>query len=77
MAGLVKNIRSLVPNLLELAQDQSNYTIDFDQEADVLYISYGKPSEATDSEMVSEDIVLRKRDNAVIGITVMHASAYR
>ena len=39
------------------------------KEADVLYISFGKPQPADDSEEVN-DVIYRFRENELIGITV-------
>ena len=43
--------------------------IDYDEEADVLYISFGKPQPADDSEEVN-DIIYRFRENELIGLTI-------
>jgi len=43
--------------------------IDYDEGADVLYISFGKPQPADDSEEVN-DVIYRLRENELIGITV-------
>jgi len=43
---------------------------DYDEEADVLYISFGKPREAKDSVEVEEGVIYRIADNEVIGITI-------
>jgi uncharacterized protein YuzE len=46
----------------------------YDAEADVLYINFKKPAEATDSELTDDDLILRYEDDEIIGITVLHAS---
>jgi len=46
----------------------------YDAEADVLYINFKKPSDATDSEMTDDDILLRYEGEEVVGLTVLHAS---
>lgn len=46
----------------------------YDPEADVLYINFMKPSQATDSELTEDDIIIRYEGEEVIGITVLHAS---
>jgi len=46
----------------------------YDAEADVLYINFKKPSHATDSELTDNDIIVRYEGEAVIGLTVLHAS---
>jgi len=43
---------------------------DYDEEADVLYISFGKPREAKDSVEVENGVVYRLTDNEVVGITI-------
>ncbi|MBI5185882.1 MAG: DUF2283 domain-containing protein [Nitrospinae bacterium] len=48
--------------------------IDYDKEADVLYISFKRPQKATDSEMLKNGILLRYKDDELIGMTIMDAS---
>ena len=45
----------------------------YDQEADVLYVNFKKPSVATDSEL-TDDVIVRYQDDEIIGFTVLHAS---
>ncbi len=46
----------------------------YDEEADTLYISFKKPSHATDSEITDDDVIIRYEGDEVIGFTVLHAS---
>lgn len=46
----------------------------YDADADVLYINFKKPAEATDSELTDDDIIVRYENEEVIGLTVLHAS---
>jgi uncharacterized protein YuzE len=46
----------------------------YDAEADVLYINFKKPSEATDSELTDDDVIIRYEGDEVIGLTILHAS---
>jgi uncharacterized protein YuzE len=46
----------------------------YDAEADVLYISFKKPSHATDSEMTDDDVIVRYENDEVVGLTILHAS---
>jgi len=41
---------------------------DYDEEADVLYISFGKPREAQDSVEVEDGVIYTIVDNEVVGI---------
>jgi uncharacterized protein YuzE len=46
----------------------------YDAEADVLYINFKKPSHATDSDLTDNDVIVRYENDAVVGLTVLHAS---
>lgn len=46
----------------------------YDAEADVLYINFKKPAEATDSELTDDDVIVRYENEEMIGLTVLHAS---
>ncbi|RME49894.1 MAG: DUF2283 domain-containing protein [Caldilineae bacterium] len=50
------------------------FWVDYDREADVLYLSFRRPQKATDTELVDEGILLRYRDEELVGITVLDAS---
>lgn len=40
----------------------------------MLYISFKQPSEATDSELTDDDVIVRYEGDEVIGLTILHAS---
>ncbi|KPV64183.1 MAG: hypothetical protein AOA66_0363 [Candidatus Bathyarchaeota archaeon BA2] len=42
----------------------------YDEEADVLYISFGKPREAKDSVEVEDGVIYRIADNEIVSITI-------
>jgi len=44
--------------------------VDYDEEADVLYISFGPPVAASDSRTLENDIIVRYKGERIIGITV-------
>jgi len=44
----------------------------YDDEADVLYINFKKPSYATDSELTEDDIIIRYENDEIIGLTIMN-----
>jgi len=48
--------------------------IDYDKEADVLYISFDRPQKATDSEMLGNGILHRYRGKKLVGLTILEAS---
>ncbi len=49
--------------------------LDYDEEADVLYMSFGEPREAKDSIEVENGIIYRIGDNEVVGITITNFKA--
>ncbi len=44
--------------------------VDYDEEADVLYISFGPPVAASDSKILDNDLVVRYNGERIVGITV-------
>ena len=47
---------------------------DFDEEADVLYVSLERPQRATDTDILEDGIFLRFRGKKVVGITITNVS---
>lgn len=66
-------------NLMPIVKQSPQQTLwlSYDQEADVLYINFKKPSVATDSELTDDDIIIRYEDEEIIGLTVLHAGLRR
>ncbi len=69
----VKNCLLMTPDIMKLSARQ--VWIDYDQEADVLYMSFRKPQRATSTIEMEDDVLIRKDGNNIVGITVMNASA--
>jgi uncharacterized protein YuzE len=61
-----------IPHLIKLPARK--IWVDYDKEADVLYISLQRPQNATDSEMQEDGVLLRYRDKDLVGITIFEAS---
>lgn len=74
--AIISQIQPLLPQIIALSRKKRSMSFDYDEKADVLYISFQKPQQATDTDMVSDDILIRKRNNEVVGITIMHASKF-
>ena len=68
----LERIVALTPELLHLPSGRM--WTSYDSQADVLYISFKKPSHAADSELLDNDVVVRYEQGEVVGITVMNAS---
>ena len=73
MAALaIEEYLRLLPSLKQT--EQGSLWMSYDAEADVLYVSFKKPSEATDSELTDDDVIIRYEGEEVIGCTILHAS---
>jgi uncharacterized protein YuzE len=76
VAKTIAEISEAVPHLIRLPTGRA--WIDYDREADVLYISLSRPQKATDTELLyDEGILLRYRGKELVGITILDASQRR
>jgi uncharacterized protein YuzE len=66
------SVLQAVPMLLNFPKQR--FWVDYDQEADMLYISFQRPQKSTNSIMTEEGLLLRYRDDQLVGITVLDAS---
>jgi len=51
------------------------FLVDYDEQADVLYISFRRPQKATDTEMTEQGILLRYRKDELVGMTILDVLA--
>ena len=52
--------------------------VDYDDEADVLYVSLKRPQKATETvDLEEEGVLLRYRNDELVGITVLDASRHK
>jgi len=68
----LERILTFVPQVLQL--NQKNIWLSYDEEADVLYLNFKKPSHADDSELLDNDVIVRYEGDEVVGMTIMNAS---
>ncbi len=62
-----------IPHLLRFPS--TRMWLDYDREADVLYISLQHPQQATDTESLDDEgVLLHYRGKELVGITVLDAS---
>ncbi len=66
------SILQAVPGIVGMPQRRM--WLDFDSEADVLYIAFERPQHATDSEMRDDGIIIHRRGHHVVGVTILDAS---
>ncbi len=69
---MVRTVTEAVPLLLKFPMER--FRVDYDREADVLYISFRRPQQATDTKVTDEGILLRYDGKELVGITVLEAS---
>lgn len=76
VAKAIDDISGAVPHLIRWPQSKA--WIDYDEEADVLYVSLKRPQKATDTKFLADKgILLRYRDKELVGVTVLDASRPR
>lgn len=77
MAKVNQKINIIFQSIPLIRKYPSNYIwIDYDREADVLYINLEKPQRATDS-ILRDNVLVRKKGGKIIGLTILNASKFR
>ena len=71
-AQLTSSIAQAVPLLIDFPPRR--FWVDYDKEADVLYISLQRPQKATNTKMTDDGILLRYQGEQLVGVTVLDAS---
>ena len=51
-----------------------NIWVDYDKEADVLYLSFRKPQRAKKTLETDHDVLIRTDGDLIVGITILNAS---
>ncbi len=70
---IMNNIWGIIPQFVKIARQM---WIDYDKEADVLYINFEKPQNA-DESLMEGSIIIHKRSGRVVGLTVVNASKFK
>jgi uncharacterized protein YuzE len=70
--SFIKACLTLASDIIKIPLD--HMWIDYDKEADVLYLSFRKPQRATKT-IETDDILIRKDGNKIVGLTILHASS--
>jgi len=70
--AILKESLKLLPFIKKLPS--RHVWFDYDKEADVMYISFEKPGRATDTEVLKNGVLIRRRGKKIIGLTVLNAS---
>lgn len=69
----LNEIIHIIPQLVKMTSKK--LWIDYDTEADVLYINFKRPQQAMDSEMLENGIIIRYKENKIVGLTILDASS--
>lgn len=48
--------------------------LNYDAETDVLYINFNPPQEADDADITDEGVIIRLRNNHIVGLTILNAT---
>ena len=77
-----KEPNSFIGKCVNVASDIINLSakqlwIDYDREADVLYMSFRKPQRASETIELANDMLLRKDGKEIVGLTILNASTRR
>ncbi|OIO01242.1 hypothetical protein AUJ67_04620 [Candidatus Desantisbacteria bacterium CG1_02_49_89] len=71
--NIISEIYEATPHLLKFPE--TRMWIDYDKEADALYISFRRPQKATESVMLKDKgLLMRYKENQLVGITILEAS---
>ena len=66
----VEEIKNILPYFLKYKNLWANY----DKDADTMYLHFKKPNHADYTEMTEDEIIVRYKDNEIIGLTILNAS---
>ncbi|MBU0702044.1 DUF2283 domain-containing protein [bacterium] len=69
----VTNCVAVATDMLKLPTH--NMWLDYDREADVLYMSFRKPQRATTTIETDNDILIRKDGKNIVGLTILNVSS--
>ena len=75
IAETAQSIFRALPSLLDVPR--TRYWVDYDEEVDVLYISFSHPQKATDTQITEDGLLLRYRGENLVGVTVLEASSHQ
>ena len=58
-----------------MAQDlmMDQIKMSYDPEGDVLYIHFGEPQPADDSDITDEGVIIRLREGKIVGLSILNA----
>lgn len=77
VTNVIKSGKLAIADFIRLAKyGNDKLFIDYDEGADVLYVSFGKPQKADNSVHGKDDIIQREKRGKIIGLTILNASRF-
>jgi len=70
---IVSNCVAMASDMLKLPTQHA--WLDYDKEADVLYMSFRKPQRASRTVELDDGILVRKDGRKIVGLTILDVSA--
>lgn len=55
------------------AKQLNKIDVDYDPDGDVLYINFGHPEPADDSDITDEGVIIRLQEGKIVGLTILNA----
>jgi len=65
----LEEVYKIIPSIVKLPSGK--LWMDYDRDADVLYLGFKKPQHATDSELLENNVLVRYRGKEIVGITII------
>ncbi|MBI3303170.1 MAG: DUF2283 domain-containing protein [Deltaproteobacteria bacterium] len=56
-----------------VAHEAPTLDLNYDPEGDVLYVNFGPPQAADDSDITDEGIILHLKEEKLVGLTILNA----
>ena len=66
----LQEIKNMLPYFLKYEK----IWVDYDKEADIMYMHFKKPNHADNSEITDDDIIIRYEKGQIIGVSLLNAS---
>jgi len=73
---IINSTKIAAGDLIRLAlMGKDRLWVDYDKEADVLYVNFGKPQKADDARE-KKGVITRTRKGKIVGLTILNASKF-
>lgn len=66
----IQDIKNMLPYFLKYKK----IWVDYDKEADIMYMHFKKPNHADNSEITDDDMIIRYEKGEIIGVSLLNAS---